>query len=96
MKVMTLGSNDTLSVCHIAFVPFTEVGHVARIVKGLKGASTLTVGETDGFALKGGIINLMVEGKKLRFEVNLLAAERANLKISSKLLSLAKIVKEKE
>jgi len=54
----------------------------------------LTVGETEGFAVLGGIINLMVEGNKLHFEVNLNAAERAGLKISSKLLSMARIVKE--
>ena len=42
----------------------------------------------------GGIINLTVEKNKLHFEVNTVAAERAGLKLSSKLLSMAKIVKE--
>jgi hypothetical protein len=54
----------------------------------------LTVGESEGFAALGGIINLTVEGNTVHFEVNQLAAERAGLKISSKLLSMAKIVKE--
>ena len=56
--------------------------------------SPLTVGETEGFAVRGGIINLTAEGNKLHFEVNLLAAERAGLKISAKMLALAKIVND--
>jgi hypothetical protein len=52
----------------------------------------LTVGETEGFAVQGGIINLTVEEDKVHFEINPVAAERAGLKISSKLLSMAKIV----
>ena len=52
----------------------------------------MTVGESEGFAALGGIINLTVEGSTVHFEVNQRAAQRAGLKISSKLLSLAKIV----
>jgi hypothetical protein len=92
VEVKMLRSNDTLSSCHIVFVPATEKNQATRIVMALKDSSTLTVGETDGFAALGGIINLTVENNKLHFEVNRLAAERAGLIISSKLLSLAKIV----
>jgi hypothetical protein len=56
----------------------------------------LTVGETEGFAVLGGIINLTVEDNKVHFEINRLAADRAGLKISSKLLRIAKIVKEQD
>jgi hypothetical protein len=94
VEIKTLRSNDPLNVCHMVFVPVTEKSQAARIVSGLKGSSTLTVGEIEGFAVQGGIINLTVEENKLHFEVNPLAAERAGLKISSKLLSMAKIVKE--
>ena len=92
VEVKMLRSNDTLSSCHIVFVPATEKNQATRIVMALKDSSTLTVGETDGFAALGGIINLTVENNKLHFEVIRLAAERAGLIISSKLLSLAKIV----
>ena len=87
-------TSDTLSECHIVFIPVTEKKQAARIVSGLKGSSTLTVGEIEGFAIQGGIINFTIEDNTLHFEVNTLAADRAGLKISSKLLSLAKIVKE--
>jgi hypothetical protein len=96
VEVKTLRPNDALSVCHMVFVPVTEKSQAARIVSALKGSSTLTVGEIEGFAVQGGIINLTIEENKLHFEVNPLAAERAGLKISSKLLSMAKIVKEQD
>ena len=54
------------------------------------------MGETNGFEALGGIIDFIVEGNKIHIEVNLLAAERAGLKISSKLLSIAKISDGKE
>jgi len=76
----------------MVFVPATEKDDAARIVSILNGSSTLTVGESEGFAVRGGIINLMAEGNKLHFEVNLLAADRAGLKISAKMLALARIV----
>jgi hypothetical protein len=54
----------------------------------------LTVGESEGFAVLGGIINFTVEDNKVHFEINRLAADRAGLEIGSRLLSIAKIVKE--
>jgi hypothetical protein len=92
VEVKRLKPNDPLNACHIVFVPVTEKNQAARIVKGLNRSSTLTVGESEGFAAMGGIINFTVEGNVLHFEVNPPAAERASLKISSKFLSMAKIV----
>ena len=96
VEVRTLRPTDTLSLCHMVFIPVTEKNQAARIVSGLKGSSTLTVGEVEGFALQGGIINFMIEDNKLHFEVNLLAAERAGLKISANMLALAKIVHDEK
>jgi hypothetical protein len=96
VDVRTLRPNEDLSVCQIVFVPVTEKDRAGRILKGLKGENALTVGETPGFAALGGIVNLTVEGNKVHFEVNLLAAERAGLKISSRLLGIAKIVREQD
>ena len=96
VEVRTQTPNDKLSVCHIVFVPVTEKNQADRILRGLQGSRTLTVGETEGFAVLGGIINLTVEDNKVHFEINRLAADRAGLKISSKRLSIAKIVKEQD
>jgi hypothetical protein len=92
IEVRTLRTSDILNVCHMVFVPVTAEDQAARVIRSLKGSSTLTVGESEQFAARGGIINLMTEGNRLHLEVNLLAAERAGLKISSKMLALAKIV----
>lgn len=55
---------------------------------------TLTVGDFPGFASSGGIIRLFIKDKKIRFEINIDAGERAGVKISSKLLDLATIVRD--
>jgi hypothetical protein len=93
VEIRTQMPIDKLGVCHILFVPVTEKNQSDRILRGLQGARTLTVGETEGFAVLGGIINLTVEDNKVHFEINRLAADRAGLKIGSRLLSIAKIVK---
>jgi hypothetical protein len=95
VEVLSLKPTDTLSACHMVFIPATENGQAGKIVRDLNGSSTLTVGESEGFAALGGIINLTVEENQVHFEVNQHAAQRARLKISSKLLSLAKIVTDK-
>jgi hypothetical protein len=59
----------------------------------LRPTGILTVGETEGFAAQGGIVNFRLEGGRVRLEINIEAAERAKLRISSKVLSLAQIVK---
>ena len=92
IEIRPLPAANTLSVCSMVFIPVTEKDQADNILRGLRGSSTLTVGENEGFAARGGIINLTIEGNRLHFEINRLAAERAGLKISSKLFSLAKIV----
>jgi hypothetical protein len=66
--------------------------HVNEAIQTLKGVPVLTIGETPGFARNGGIINLILEDNKVRFEVNVAAAKEAELNISSRLLALARIV----
>jgi hypothetical protein len=96
VKIKKLKPDADLNACQIVFVPLTAETHAISIVMRLKRSNTLTIGETEGFAMLGGIINLTIEENKLHFEVNPIAADRAGLKISSKLLSLAKIVKEQD
>lgn len=84
-----------LRECHIVFVPDAEGKNLPRILQILDEAPVLLVGESENFAAKGGTIGFFVEQNRIRFEVNLDAAQRAHLTISSKLLSLARIVKGK-
>ena len=76
------------------FVSSSEALHLSQIKESLKGKCVLTIGETEGFAQTGGVINFTLEENKVRFEINVDAAERSHLKISSKLLALAKVVKD--
>lgn len=78
--------------CHIVFIASSEEERVKQIVEGLRGASVLTVGDAKGFAEQGGMINFVLDNDRVQFEVNRKAAEQAGLKISSKLLSVAKLV----
>jgi hypothetical protein len=92
--------------CHILFVQADtssrnpqelkrELDRVSKILDELKDRSILTVSEDPGyqFAKLGGIVNFYTESNKIRFEINPDAAKGARLKISSKLLNLARIVR---
>lgn len=85
---------EELTPCHILFIPSSQARETERIFKLLTGAPVVTVGETEGFARRGGVINFFLEQNKVRFEVNPDVAARAHLRISSRLLSLARIVGE--
>lgn len=77
---------------HILFISSSEAARLPHILAALDDASVLTVGDTPGFAARGGIINFTIRDHHVRFEVNLEKAKRAHLKISSQLLKLATIV----
>ena len=65
---------------------------VRRIVETVGHSSVLTVSDITGFAREGGIIGFFVEEKRVQFEINVAAAEVAGVRISSRLLNLARIV----
>jgi hypothetical protein len=79
--------------CQIIFVSSSEKQRLQEIFESLRSARVLTVGETQGFADGGGIINFIEENNKVRFEINAEAARRTGLNISSELLKLARLVK---
>jgi len=86
---------EALKTCHVLMFcscDSVRIKDLSQIIKALKGSPVLTVGETDGFLEFGGIINFLMEDKKVRFEINNAAAKEAKLKIRSKLLRLAKRV----
>jgi hypothetical protein len=75
------------SACHLLFVP-QDVSAAPYLRD--RQAPTLTVGESDGFIANGGMVNFVREGTNVRFEIDATAAERAGLRISSRLLRLAR------
>jgi hypothetical protein len=85
---------DGLRVCHVLYLAGDESQRLRQIITDLKGAPMLTVSDHIQFAQLGGMVGLFVEDGKMRFAINVEAAQRARLRISSKLLSLAKLVKD--
>lgn len=92
VEVRAIEEPSDLTGCHIVF--FARGADRGDMLDAAEGRSILTVGESDDFARNGGIINFFSEGKKLRFQINPQEAKAAGLKISSRLLRLARLVEE--
>ncbi len=82
----------TVGRCHILFLSQSEQGRWPELLKELRDAPTLTVADGPPLVRLGGMVSFVVEAKRVRFEINRSAAEHAGLRISSKLLALARIV----
>jgi YfiR/HmsC-like len=78
--------------CQILFIAKGERKRLPALLQSVAHEPVLTVGETDDFIRQGGMILLSVENDRIRFEINLATAEQAGLKMSAKLLVLAKTV----
>jgi hypothetical protein len=76
--------------CHLIFVCRSEKARLKEILGTVRDCPTLTVSDTEPFCRNGGMIEMVNEGGKIRFEINEKAAEQCGLKISSKLLRLAR------
>ena len=81
-----------MQACQIIFFGKALSKRIPALVADLQNAPVLTVGETAGFLGAGGMICFLLEENKVRFEINLDAAESAKLKIGSRLLILAQNV----
>lgn len=92
VAVRQLHAPSQMSDCHIVFVAEQDPEGAAEWLASPGSHGVLTVGEATGFAGRGGVINFFVDGSKLRFEINKKAAERNGLKVSSRLLRLARLV----
>ena len=84
---------DNLEVCHILFISDSETKHVPNIVEALAGIPVLTVGEGRGFAEQGGMIGLVLDDGRVRFDINTKAAKASGITVRSQLLDLARRVK---
>lgn len=84
---------DKVLPCQILFIGGTEGQGLPETLRAVDGAAVLTVGEVEDFLELGGAIRIRMEGDRMRFAVNLEAARRNQLRISSKLLSLATSVR---
>ncbi len=85
---------DDLDACHLLFVGLSEPERLRHIIASSHGANVLTVGDMDDFVEFGGVISLSKRANKIQFEINLIAARQARLKLDLKLLRLASSVRK--
>jgi uncharacterized protein DUF4154 len=93
LVIRRFASIEALEPCEILFISSSEMRRLPEILTRLQQAPVLTVGEADNFARHGGMIGFFFEDNRVRLEVNRAAAERAGLRVSSKLLAVARLVK---
>jgi hypothetical protein len=93
-EVLPANQQTNLRKCNVLFIAASESGNLRKILDDIKDSAVLTVGDTDGYAEQGVMVNFYLDQNRVRIEINNDAAGRARLKISSQLLKLARIVAE--
>jgi hypothetical protein len=92
LEIHRFDPNGEIKKCHILFINVMSKIKLKEVLEKTKGESILTVSDMPGFIQKGGMIRFNMVDNKLRFQINPVASDSAELKISSKLLQLAEIV----
>ena len=84
----------SLEDCHVLFVSPGSAGDLSDVLREVEAEPTLLVGDSKRFAHSGGIVNFYKRGASVRLEINVDSAKRADLRISAKLLDLARIIRD--
>ena len=90
MEIRWVKSEGELRACQELFVGRSEEKRYGQLLDTLRAQPVLTVGETPGFLEAGGIVSISSQQGELCFDINLGAANKAHLRISSKMLALAR------
>ena len=80
--------------CRIVFISSSEESHLKEVLAALDKTSVLTVSDIPGFSQRGGMIGFILDGDRVRFDVNLASAKEAGLTLSSELLKVATNVRK--
>ena len=94
LEVWRPQDSGTWKTCHLLFLSDAETRRSRGGLGGIKALPVLTVSDAKGFSQAGGIIELYVEAGRMRFAINTDAAERSGLHLSSRLLGLAKVIRD--
>lgn len=92
IEVSLIKGDAVLKGCHLLYVSGVSTDQATQVATTLRAVPVLTISDIDEFASGGGIAQFFVENGKMRFTINLGAARRAGLQLSSKLLALAVVV----
>jgi hypothetical protein len=80
--------------CRVLYISLSEDSRLKELLAALDKAGVLTVSDIPQFSQRGGMIQFVVVGNKIRFEVNLTSAQDAGLTLSSDLLKVAAAVRK--
>jgi uncharacterized protein DUF4154 len=95
IAIVPITSFNDIKLCQILFVAHSvPMAQQQQAIEAAKNRPILLVGESEGFANLGGDVNFFVQSNRIRFEINLEAMRQQELKASSKLLAMAKIVEQ--
>jgi hypothetical protein len=94
VAVRIVRAEDDLARCTVLYASGLDARRLALILASVRSLSVLSVGDTEAFTHAGGVMYLYLEDGRMRFAVNVAAADRARLHFSAKLLKLARIVSE--
>ncbi|MFZ0274403.1 MAG: YfiR family protein [Acidobacteriaceae bacterium] len=92
IRVRQVHASQAAHDCNMLVIDKTENRHLPSLLVTLRNVPVLTVGETDDFLNCGGMIRFRLVDNKLRFDINLAAADSSRLRISSQLLLLSSSV----
>ncbi len=92
LRVQHFKQPQQMQDCQILFIGAVDKKRMSTALASVRGNPVLTVSDSEHFAQEGGMIGFCLEENKIRFEINLDAAGEAKLKISAKLLALARKV----
>ncbi len=96
VQVKQFQAADNLRACNILFIGASERKRLPSILASLHGLSVLTVADMDHFIESGGMVQFVEEDSHVRLAIDVAATSRAHLKVSSKLLALARTVTSTE
>lgn len=90
--VRSIRRAQDMSGCHVLFISTSAQHRVAELLESAQNQALLTVADSEGFVAAGGMVDFVREDQRLRFQIAPARAEKAGLKVSAKLLALARVV----
>ena len=92
IEVLIAPNDPDLIRCDLVYVANSSSKSIANVLQRLSAHSVLTIGDAASFAKQGGMVALVTVGERVEIQVNLEATKREKLKVSSRLLNLARVV----
>jgi hypothetical protein len=93
LKASRIASVDDAKRCRILYISPSEDARLGAILQGLQQAPVLTVSDAPDFLSRGGMIQFVLQGNRVRFEINVSTAQKSGLTVSSDLLKVASSVR---